>query len=187
MTLRFATNPPQHSGIAAETLAHGNQAIKTARHTERTNHPPVAPDTTKTLAHRNQADATTRQPERTEHLLPVTPGVTEIADYAGSVGALRASSADWNHAQPDDPAKATRAIVDLAEVPDPPLQAQLAANSVAGGEPKLDLLRSELDTWRKVSLSTDHQEPPTSHDQPAMDHDELPIYHNEPPTDHNDA
>lgn len=82
----------------------------------------------------------------------------ELADYADTVGTMRDSLADWNHAQPGDPVKAARVIADLAELPDPPLRIQLGADSVARVEAKLDFVRTELDRWRKVSLSTDHDD-----------------------------
>ncbi|QNE21948.1 SDR family NAD(P)-dependent oxidoreductase [Kribbella qitaiheensis] len=88
----------------------------------------------------------------------------QLADYAETVGAMRGSLAEWNHAQPGDPIKAARAIVDLAELSDPPLRIQLGADAVARVEAKLDLVRTELDRWRKVSLSTDHDELSTDHD-----------------------
>jgi NAD(P)-dependent dehydrogenase (short-subunit alcohol dehydrogenase family) len=82
----------------------------------------------------------------------------QLADYAETVGAMRESLADWNHAQPGDPVKAARAIVDLAELADPPLRIQLGGDAVGRVEAKLDLVRTELERWRKVSLSTDHDD-----------------------------
>jgi NAD(P)-dependent dehydrogenase (short-subunit alcohol dehydrogenase family) len=82
----------------------------------------------------------------------------EIADYAGTAGAMRQIATERNHAQPGDPAKAASAIVDLTETADPPLRIQLGADSVGRVEAKLDQVRSELEQWRKVSLSTDHDD-----------------------------
>ena len=82
----------------------------------------------------------------------------EIADYAETVGTMRQSLADFNHAQPGDPVKAARAIADLAEMPDPPVRIQLGADAVARVEAKLDSVRTELDRWRTISLSTDHDD-----------------------------
>jgi NAD(P)-dependent dehydrogenase (short-subunit alcohol dehydrogenase family) len=81
-----------------------------------------------------------------------------IADYAGTAGATRQSAVDRNHAQPGDPAKAAATIVDLTEAADPPLRIQLGTDAVDRVEAKLDFVRSELDRWREVSLSTDVDE-----------------------------
>jgi NAD(P)-dependent dehydrogenase (short-subunit alcohol dehydrogenase family) len=81
-----------------------------------------------------------------------------IPDYAETAGATRRFATERNHAQPGDPVKAAAAIVDLAEVVDPPLRLQLGADSVSRVEAKLDFFRAELERWRKVSLSTDHED-----------------------------
>jgi NAD(P)-dependent dehydrogenase (short-subunit alcohol dehydrogenase family) len=82
----------------------------------------------------------------------------QIPDYAETAGATRRFATERNHAQPGDPVKAAAAIVDLSEVADPPLRIQLGADSVSRVEAKLDFFRAEIDRWRKVSLSTDHEE-----------------------------
>jgi hypothetical protein len=41
---------------------------------------------------------------------------------------------------------------------DPPLRIQLGTDAVDRVEAKLDFVRSELDRWREVSLSTDVDE-----------------------------
>lgn len=56
--------------------------------------------------------------------------------------------------QQGDPAKAAKAVVDITEVPDPPLRLQLGADAIERIEAKLDLVRRELDQWRHVALST---------------------------------
>jgi hypothetical protein len=71
---------------------------------------------------------------------------------------MRQSAGDRNHAQPGDPAKAAATIVDLTEAADPPLRIQLGTDAVDRVEAKLDFVRSELDRWREVSLSTDIDE-----------------------------
>lgn len=83
---------------------------------------------------------------------------TVIADYAATSGATRAWAVRRNHEQPGDPAKAARVIVDLAGTAEPPLRVQLGADSVARVEAKLDLMRREIDAWRPVSVSTDHDD-----------------------------
>ncbi|WP_420077995.1 oxidoreductase [Streptomyces sp. JL4002] len=77
-----------------------------------------------------------------------------IADYTAGAGPVRQALAHNDGRQPGDPAKAARAVVDITEVPAPPLRLQLGADSVERVEAKLDLVRRELDAWRHVSLST---------------------------------
>ncbi|MBB5872165.1 NAD(P)-dependent dehydrogenase (short-subunit alcohol dehydrogenase family) [Allocatelliglobosispora scoriae] len=83
---------------------------------------------------------------------------TVIDDYAATSGLTRGIPAEHNHAQRGDPAKAAIAIVDLTEATDPPLRLQLGADSVARIEAKLALVHTELETWRKVALATDHDD-----------------------------
>jgi NAD(P)-dependent dehydrogenase (short-subunit alcohol dehydrogenase family) len=81
---------------------------------------------------------------------------TIIADYDATAGAMRAHAADVNHAQPGDPIKAAAAIVDIASAPEPPVHLLLGTDCVAMTEAKIENLKADLDKWRAVSLSTDH-------------------------------
>jgi NAD(P)-dependent dehydrogenase (short-subunit alcohol dehydrogenase family) len=81
---------------------------------------------------------------------------TVIADYEATAGAMRAHAADVNHAQPGDPIKAAAAIVDIAAAAEPPVHLLLGTDCVAAVEAKIADLKSDIDTWRAVSLSTDH-------------------------------
>lgn len=82
----------------------------------------------------------------------------QLDDYADTVGKVRGLMAERNHAQPGDPVKAAAAIVDLADLAEPPLRIQLGSDAVARVEAKLELVHSELDRWRKVAVSTDHED-----------------------------
>ncbi|WP_028805866.1 oxidoreductase [Streptomyces sp. 142MFCol3.1] len=95
---------------------------------------------------------------RTDFLDPASlhTGTDVIDDYAATVGTMRQTAAGLNHAQPGDPNKAARAIVDLAAAPEPPLRLQLGADTLQAFEAKLDNFRAEMDAWRHVALSTDH-------------------------------
>ncbi|MEV5752421.1 oxidoreductase [Actinoallomurus sp. NPDC052308] len=95
---------------------------------------------------------------RTDFLDPASlnTGPTVIDDYAATAGAMRDAAAGLNHAQPGDPAKAARAIVEIAAAPEPPLRVQLGADTLQAFEAKLDSFRKEMDIWRHVALSTDH-------------------------------
>jgi NAD(P)-dependent dehydrogenase (short-subunit alcohol dehydrogenase family) len=81
---------------------------------------------------------------------------TVIADYQATAGAMRAHAADVNHAQPGDPIKAAAAIVDIAAAAEPPVHLLLGTDCVAAVEAKIADLQADIDTWRAVSLSTDH-------------------------------
>jgi hypothetical protein len=71
---------------------------------------------------------------------------------------MRRTAVDVNHTQPGDPVKAASAIVDIAEVPDPPLRLLLGMDSVTGVENKLRQVAADIDTWRALSVSTDHDD-----------------------------
>jgi NAD(P)-dependent dehydrogenase (short-subunit alcohol dehydrogenase family) len=81
---------------------------------------------------------------------------TVIADYESTVGATRAHAEDVNHEQPGDPVKAAAAIVDIAAAAEPPVHLLLGPDCVAAVEGKIADLKADIDTWRAVSLSTDH-------------------------------
>jgi NAD(P)-dependent dehydrogenase (short-subunit alcohol dehydrogenase family) len=95
---------------------------------------------------------------RTDFLDPVSlhGDIEAIEDYAPTAGAVRKAMADLNHAQPGDPVKAARAVVDIAQAPEPPLRLQLGADTLHAYEAKLRAVREEMDAWRHVALSTDH-------------------------------
>ncbi|WP_329580361.1 oxidoreductase [Streptomyces sp. NBC_01361] len=95
---------------------------------------------------------------RTDFLDPTSlnSGSEVIDDYAATAGTMRQAAAGLNHAQPGDPAKAARAIVDISAAPEPPLRLQLGADALQAFEAKLDTFRKEMDAWRHVALSTDH-------------------------------
>lgn len=81
-----------------------------------------------------------------------------IDDYAATAGRVRELMAARNHAQPGDPVKAARAIVDLTKLPEPPLRIQLGRDAVERIGAKLDFMRSEQEKWRTVSMSTDRED-----------------------------
>lgn len=95
---------------------------------------------------------------RTDFLDPASlhTGPDTIDDYAPTAGAMRAAAASLNHAQPGDPVKAARAIVDMAATPEPPLRLPLGTDTLQAFDAKLDAFRTEMDAWRHVALSTDH-------------------------------
>lgn len=79
----------------------------------------------------------------------------EIADYEPSVGSLLQAIAGSNGKQPGNPARAVKAIRALTTMSAPPLRLQLGTDAVKLVENKLDLVRTELESNRMTSLSTD--------------------------------
>jgi len=78
-----------------------------------------------------------------------------IDDYAGTVGALRNQVGDINHNQPGDPAKLAKAIMQLADMKNPPRQLALGSDTVAAQEERSARVARELAAHRALSLSTD--------------------------------
>ncbi|MEU8928977.1 oxidoreductase [Streptomyces sp. NPDC048409] len=97
---------------------------------------------------------------RTDFLDPASlhSGRDTIDDYASTAGAMRAAAASLNHAQPGDPAKAARAVVEMAAAPEPPLRLPLGADTLQAFDAKLEAFRKEMDAWRHVALGTDHEQ-----------------------------
>ncbi|MGW2686512.1 oxidoreductase [Streptomyces sp. NPDC001414] len=97
---------------------------------------------------------------RTDFLDPASlhTGPYTIEDYASTAGAMRAAAVSLNHAQPGDPAKAARAVVEMAAAPEPPLRLPLGADTLQAFEAKLEAFRKEMDAWRHVALATDHEQ-----------------------------
>lgn len=95
---------------------------------------------------------------RTDFLDASSLGTEEtiIPDYESTAGAVRARAAELNHEQPGDPVKAAAAIVDIAAAAEPPVHLLLGSDCVAAVENKIQQLQAEIDAWRAVSLSTDH-------------------------------
>lgn len=81
-----------------------------------------------------------------------------LDDYAPTAGAVRETAAARNHAQPGDPVKGAREIVKIADLAEPPLRLQLGPDSVERVEAKLRSVQAELDRWRAVAMSTDHED-----------------------------
>jgi NAD(P)-dependent dehydrogenase (short-subunit alcohol dehydrogenase family) len=76
-------------------------------------------------------------------------------DYAGTVGKTAARQRAYDGAQPGDPAKAAKAIVELAAMPDPPLRLVLGSDAYARAEMMDSARMEELRRWRALSCSTD--------------------------------
>jgi NAD(P)-dependent dehydrogenase (short-subunit alcohol dehydrogenase family) len=78
-----------------------------------------------------------------------------IPDYAGTAGKRRKENDTVHGTQPGDPAKAAQAIITVVESAEPPALLLLGTDAVAALSGVLDAQRAELESWRKVSASTD--------------------------------
>ena len=85
--------------------------------------------------------------------LSVSPSTIE--DYKDTAGAMRNFAAGANHAQPGDPAKLAKALLVLADVPEPPLRMPFGSDTIRRIETKNAFVAQELDRWRDLSVSTD--------------------------------
>lgn len=88
-----------------------------------------------------------------ESSLKVSP--TRIADYDATSGAMRDFAAGANHAQPGDPHKLARVLVDFADAEAPPVRLPLGSDTLAKIAEKDAETASLVERWRAVSLSTD--------------------------------
>jgi NAD(P)-dependent dehydrogenase (short-subunit alcohol dehydrogenase family) len=84
---------------------------------------------------------------------------TVIADYAETSGAMRDFASGANHAQPGDPAKLARVLVDFADAPNPPVRLPLGSDTVAKIEAEDAATVAMLAEWRAIAVSTDFDAP----------------------------
>ena len=82
----------------------------------------------------------------------------KIGDYAASVGATRAAMASVNHRQPGDPKKLSKALLRLADAPQPPLRLPLGSDTVTRIVKKNRFVEAELKQWLSLAVSTDHDD-----------------------------
>jgi hypothetical protein len=82
----------------------------------------------------------------------------EIGDYAASVGTMRGAMASANHQQPGDPKKLSLALLRLADAAEPPVRLPLGSDTVARIGEKHRFVDAELQAWRDVAVSTDHDD-----------------------------
>ena len=75
-----------------------------------------------------------------------------IPDYQETAEAMRTRLRGYSGTQPGDPTRAAEAIIKVVESPTPPLRLLLGADAVAGAREKLELLKTDFDTWEAVSL-----------------------------------
>jgi len=81
-----------------------------------------------------------------------------ISDYVATVGAMREFATSLNHKQPGDPRKVSKAVLKLADSLKPPVRLPLGTDTVAKMEEKNHFVEAELEQWRSVAVSTDHDD-----------------------------
>jgi NAD(P)-dependent dehydrogenase (short-subunit alcohol dehydrogenase family) len=79
-----------------------------------------------------------------------------VDDYVPSSTELKATFDSYSHKQAGDPVKLGLALVQLANVANPPLRYAAGSDSAGGISKKLTAMQSEIDQWRALSVSTDH-------------------------------
>jgi NAD(P)-dependent dehydrogenase (short-subunit alcohol dehydrogenase family) len=85
----------------------------------------------------------------------LTQSAKPIEDYAATAGKRRKENDTVHGTQPGDPAKAAEAILAVAESPNPPSLLVLGNDAFGAFAAVAEAERTELDTWRDLSLSTD--------------------------------
>ena len=82
----------------------------------------------------------------------------QLADYAGTVGAMRTLAASISLKQPGDPRKLSLAMLQLADAAQPPVRLLLGSDTVRMVREKNRFVEQELGEWIGLSLSTDHDD-----------------------------
>jgi NAD(P)-dependent dehydrogenase (short-subunit alcohol dehydrogenase family) len=77
-----------------------------------------------------------------------------IADYDALMDPLRAARQAKSGSQPNDPAKAARALLALVEASNPPVRLFLGTDALGLVEQKLDAMEAEIAEWDVLSRST---------------------------------
>lgn len=77
-----------------------------------------------------------------------------IDDYASTSGELLKWLQEMDGKQPGDPEKAAEAMVQAVESDNPPLRLALGADAISAISEKLESVKAELDTWKKITLDT---------------------------------
>jgi NAD(P)-dependent dehydrogenase (short-subunit alcohol dehydrogenase family) len=85
--------------------------------------------------------------------LLVSPATIE--DYKDTAGAMRSFASGASHAEPGDPVKLAKALMVVADMPEPPLRIPFGSDTIRRIETKNAFVARELTRWRALSVSTD--------------------------------
>lgn len=86
---------------------------------------------------------------------------TEIEDYKPLMDEIRQwvlPVQEMKVKAPGDPRKAALAMIEVVDSDNPPIRLALGADTVETIEGALEFMKAELDSWRKISISTDFDE-----------------------------
>ncbi|MGV3460618.1 MAG: SDR family NAD(P)-dependent oxidoreductase [Flavobacterium sp.] len=78
-----------------------------------------------------------------------------IAEYQSTRDSQNFHQNQMSGNQPGDPVKGVAAVIEASAEANPPLYLFLGSDAVQMAEKKVDTLAKEIDTWRKLSTSTD--------------------------------
>lgn len=93
---------------------------------------------------------------------------TEFEDYQATAGRVMGIVAARSRAQPGDPVRGARAIIDAMEADRPPHNLVLGAQALNAIKDVAEKLRDEIEAWRDLSLSADYPENERSSPPPRM-------------------
>lgn len=79
-----------------------------------------------------------------------------IADYAETAGPRRKENDKTHGAQPGDPVRAAKALIEIVNGDNAPFRALLGTDAIKIVGDELDKQRAELDAWKELSKSTDY-------------------------------
>lgn len=82
----------------------------------------------------------------------------QINDYAQTSGKIVQWLQERDGKQPNDPAKAAAAMIQVVESDNPPLRLALGKDSVNLITQKLESMKAELEAWKDVSMNTAFEE-----------------------------
>ncbi|HEY9347429.1 MAG TPA: oxidoreductase [Inquilinus sp.] len=86
--------------------------------------------------------------------LAVSPQIIE--DYHATSGAMRDFAAEANHNQPGDPARFSKALLEMVDSPNPPRRMPFGSDTVRAIAAKNAMVDAELTQWRALAESTDY-------------------------------
>ena len=85
-----------------------------------------------------------------------------VGQSIDAYASLSSASLQWfkemDGQQPGDPAKAAQAIIQAVESPQPPMRLALGTDAMSLIQEKLEWVKTDLDAWQRVTVSTDYPE-----------------------------
>lgn len=88
----------------------------------------------------------------------IQQSATHIDDYAATAGERRKQTETRSGTQVGDPVRAAQAIIDAALSDTPPLRLLLGKMALELARKKLDLMRTDFDSWESTTLAADFPE-----------------------------